>query len=301
MIVVVGSIAFDNITTPFGKFENVLGGSAVHFSMAASILNKVGIIGVVGEDFDNSYMNYLINRGIDIRGIKKVEGKTFHWDGYYEYDMNQAHTIKTELNVFNNFHPVFPDEYISSEYLFLANIDPDLQMEVIDTVKKPKLIVGDTMNFWIESKRDSLLQVISRLDIMLINDAEARQLFNTPNLIKAAKKILSLGPSAVVIKKGEHGSIMVTKDTIFIAPAFPLEDVKDPTGAGDSFAGGFVSFLSRTKKINEHNLRKAVMFGTIIASYAVEDFGTKGLESVQYSDIKHRYNILINYTNYNRL
>lgn len=301
MILVVGSVALDTIKTPFGSVENILGGSAVHFAVAASIIGKVSIVGVVGEDFRDDYIQYLSKKGIDIEGLKKVTGKTFHWEGYYEYDMNQAHTVKTELNVFKNFHPEVPERYRLSEYLFLANIDPDLQLEILDSVRNPKLIISDTMNYWIENKRDRLIEVIKRTDIMLMNDSEARELFNTPNLIKAAKKIITLGPRVIIIKKGEHGAIMFTQDSFFIAPAFPLEEVIDPTGAGDSFAGGFVSYLSRTQKLNENNLRKAMVFGTIVASFTVSDFGTRALDSIQYADIKKRYAELMRYTKFGKL
>jgi len=301
VILVVGSVALDTIKTPFGSVENILGGSAVHFSVAASIIGKVCIVGVVGEDFSDTYIQYLSKKGIDVEGLKKVPGKTFHWEGYYEYDMNQAHTVKTELNVFKDFHPEIPERYKSAEYLFLANIDPDLQLEILDSVRNPKLIISDTMNYWIENKKDRLIEVIKRTDIMLMNDSEARELFNTPNLIKAAKRIITLGPRVVIIKKGEHGAIMFTQDSFFITPAFPLEEVIDPTGAGDSFAGGFVSYLSRTQKFSENNLRKAMVFGTIVASFTVSDFGTRALDSIQYADIKKRYAELMRYTKFGKL
>ncbi len=301
MILVVGSIAFDTIKTPFGNVENILGGSAVHFSISASIIAEVGIVGVVGMDFSKSYIEYLQKKGIDTEGVKKVSGKTFRWEGYYEYDMNQAHTIKTELNVFKNFHPDIPEKYKTAKYVFLANIDPDLQLEVLNNIKNPKLVVSDTMNYWIENKKDRLIEVIKRTDIMLINDSEICQLFHTTNLVKAAKRIMSLGPKIVIIKKGEHGAIMFTQDSIFIAPAFPLEEVVDPTGAGDSFAGGFVSFLSKTQKLSENNLRKAVIFATVIASFTVTDFGTRALDSIQYTDIKNRYIELMKYTKFKKL
>jgi sugar/nucleoside kinase (ribokinase family) len=306
MIVVVGSIAFDTIETPFGRRENILGGSAIYFSLAASILERVGIIGVVGEDFTDEYLNYLKSKNIDIEGIKRVKGKTFHWDGYYEYDMNQAHTVKTELNVFANFHPEIPANYKNSEYLFLANIDPELQIEVLNKFIRPKLVVADTMNYWIEKKRDKVLEVIRRTDVMLLNDGEARELFKTPNILKAAKSVLNLGAKVVIIKKGEHGAIMFTKETIgsdepFIAPAFPLEEVIDPTGAGDSFAGGFLSFLSKSGQINETSLRKAVIYATVLASFTVMDFGPTQLDKVSYNEIKVRYNKLLSYTKFGKI
>ncbi len=301
-ILVVGSIGLDNIKTPFGEVKNLLGGSAVHFSVAASIVGEVRLVGVVGKDFNESYIKYLEKRHIDLEGLEIKEGKTFHWEGYYEYDMNHAHTVKTELNVFQHFKPKIPERYKNSEYVFLANIDPFLQLEVLRQIKSPKLIVADTMNYWIESKREMLLEVIKKIDIMLLNDSEARELMRTPNLVKAAKKIMSLGPKTVIIKKGEHGAIMFnSNNSIFIAPAFPLEDLIDPTGAGDSFAGGMISFLSKQDVINEMNLRKAVVFGTVIASFTVQNFGTKALDNITYNDIKLRYRQLSKFTSFSDL
>ncbi|MDD5067943.1 MAG: PfkB family carbohydrate kinase, partial [bacterium] len=289
-ILVVGSVAFDSVKTPFGQVERILGGSAVHFSMAASILSQVHLVGVVGEDFGEENILTLKRRGINVDNLNQIKGgKTFFWQGYYEYDMNQAHTVKTELNVFQNFNPVIPDNLKNSEYVFLANIDPDIQLALIQQVRNPKLIVCDTMNYWIENKKEALLNVMKKVDVMLLNDGEARELFNTTNLIKAAKKAMALGVKVVIIKKGEHGAIMFSQDSIFTAPAFPLEEVIDPTGAGDSFAGGFLSFLERNKKINDEYLRKALVYSTIIASFYVQDFGTRAIEKITYTDIKQRY------------
>ncbi|MBN1898157.1 MAG: sugar kinase [Spirochaetes bacterium] len=301
MILVVGSVALDTIKTPFGKVERFLGGSAVHFAVAASILGQVGIVGVVGADFDDSFTAQLKRKGIDVEGLQKVSGKTFHWEGFYEYDMNQAHTVKTELGVFQNFQPEIPDKYKPASIVFLANIDPDLQLKVVESLKKPQLIVGDTMNYWIENKKEKLIEVIRRSDIMLMNDGEARQMFNTPNIVKAAKRIMTLGPKVVIIKKGEHGGIMFTPDTMFVAPAFPLDEVVDPTGAGDSFAGGFVSFLSRDLRLSDENLRKAIIFGTVIASFTVSDFGSRALYNLQYAEIKQRYAKLMKYTQFGKI
>lgn len=292
-ILVVGSVAFDTIKTPFGKVERTLGGSAVHFSLAASILSSVNLVGVVGNDFGQEHMTYLQEKGINIDALVKQDaGKTFFWEGFYEYDMNQAHTVKTELNVFQTFNPIIPDNMKDTPYIFLANIDPDIQLKVIQQVKNPKLIVCDTMNYWIENKRDQLLDVLTRVDVALMNDGEARQLFKTPNLLKAAKQALNLGIKTVIIKKGEHGALMFSHDAVFTAPAFPLEEIIDPTGAGDSFAGGFLSFIDKNKKVNDRILRQAIVYATVIASFNVQNFGTKGLEKVAYSDIKARYNKL---------
>ncbi len=301
-ILVVGSVAFDSIKTPFGQVEKILGGSAVHFSMAASIMSKVNIIGVVGNDFTDTHIEYIKKRGINVDGITRLkEGKTFFWEGYYEYDMNQAHTVKTELNVFQNFNPIIPDELKNTEYVFLANIDPDIQLKLIEQVNVPKLIVCDTMNYWIEHKKEQLIQIMKKVDVMLLNDGEARQLCNTTNLMKAAKKVMNYGVKIVIIKKGEHGAIMFSQDSVFTAPAFPLEDIIDPTGAGDSFAGGFLSFLEQNKKINDENLRKALVYATIIASFNVEDFGTKGTEKINFSDIRQRYLTLQKITQFKNL
>ncbi|MBU1075979.1 MAG: sugar kinase [Spirochaetes bacterium] len=292
-ILVVGSVAFDSIKTPFGQVDRTLGGSAVHFSLAASILSRVNLVGVVGSDFGHDQITFLQKRGINVDALAKVEnGKTFFWEGFYEYDMNTAHTVKTELNVFQNFDPVIPEAMKNSEYVFLANIDPDIQLKLIQQVKSPKLIVCDTMNYWIETKRDRLIDVLKRVNVALLNDGEARQLFKTPNLLKAAKQVLALGVKTVIIKKGEHGALMFGHDSVFSAPAFPMEDIIDPTGAGDSFAGGFLSFIDKQKKVNDRILRQAVVYATVIASFNVQNFGTKGLENVVYGDIKARYNKL---------
>ncbi len=297
-ILVVGSVGLDDIKTPFGEVKSFLGGSAVHFSVAASILGNVRLVGVVGDDFPKEHIKYLEKKHIDMEGLETVKGKTFRWEGYYEYDMNQAHTVKTELNVFQNFEPKIPERYKKSDILFLANIDPYLQLNVLKQVSVPTLVIADTMNFWIGSKRELLLEVIKKVDIMLMNDGEARQLMRTPNLVKAARKILSLGVKTVVIKKGEHGAVMFNKNSIFIVPAFPLEELIDPTGAGDSFAGGMVSFLSKQKDITDNVFRKAVVFGTIMASFTVQDFGTKALDNISYNDIKLRYKKLSKFTSF---
>lgn len=301
-ILVVGSVAYDTVKTPFGRMERILGGSAVHFSMAASILSQVHLIGVVGEDFADEHVLYLKKRGVNTDNLMRIKGgKTFFWEGYYEYDMNQAHTVKTELNVFQNFNPVIPDKLKEAPYVFLANIDPDIQLALIQQVKNPKLIVCDTMNYWIGNKKEALLNVMKKVDVMLLNDGEARELFNTPHLVKAAKKAMALGVKVVIIKKGEHGAIMFSQDSVFTAPAFPLEEVIDPTGAGDSFAGGFLSFLERNNRINDEYLRKALVYSTVIASFYVQDFGTRALEKITYADIKQRYMALQKITQFKNI
>jgi len=298
-VLVVGSVAYDTIKTPFGMRKRTLGGSAVHFSLAASLLSKVYLIGVVGKDFKDEDIEFLKSKGINIDGLeKKEDGRTFFWQGYYEYDMNQAHTIVTELNVFENFKPVIPENLQNSKYIFLANIDPDIQLEIIEQMTEPELIVCDTMNYWIENKKEKVLEVFKKSNIVLINDSEARELFSTPILTKCAKKILKLGVDAVVIKKGEHGSILFKNDFIFLAPAYPLEEIIDPTGAGDSFAGGFVSYIEHKNKITDLLLRQAIIYGTVVASFNVQGFGIEGVKEISYSDVVERYKMLSEMTTF---
>jgi sugar/nucleoside kinase (ribokinase family) len=288
-IVVVGSVALDSIETPFGKVESALGGSATHFSCAASFFSQVALVGVVGSDFPDEHVDFLTSRGIDTSGLEIVEGATFAWEGFYDYDLNTAHSRKTCLNVFETFHPKLTEEHRASSHVFLANIDPDLQREVLDQVANPELVVLDTMNFWIENKRESLIETLSRVDIALLNDAEARELCGTYSLLDAARMIRSWGPKAVVLKKGEHGALLFTEDSHFAAPAFPLEEIRDPTGAGDSFAGGFVGYLASQGEIDEPCLRRAVIHGSVMASYNVEGFGADRLRTLTEAEISARY------------
>ncbi|HDP70413.1 MAG TPA: sugar kinase [Actinobacteria bacterium] len=288
-ILVVGSIGLDNIKTPFGKVENILGGSAIHFSYSASFFSPVNVVGVIGEDFPDEHFNPLRERGVDLRGVETKKGKTFRWSGSYDYDLNQAHTLETQLNVLEEFNPNLLNEYEESKFVFLANIDPELQLEVLKQIKDPYIVVGDTMNFWIEHKKDALMKTLKNLDILLMNDSEARELCGTHSLLEAAQKILRLGPSTVIIKKGEHGALMFTDSTHFAAPAYPLEEINDPTGAGDSFAGGFLGHLAQTKDFSEATIRRAVVFGSVMASYNVEDFGPKKLQKLTTQEIEKRY------------
>lgn len=288
-VLIVGSVALDNVKTPFGEVKNALGGAGVYSSVAASYFSPVRIVGVVGKDFPEEHVGFLTSRGIDVAGLQSVHGETFRWSGFYDLDLNQAHTLETKLNVFQDFRPLIPDEYAESEYVFLANIDPALQLQVLDQVKSPKLIVCDTMNYWIDTQKDTLLEVFKRVDVVFLNDAEARQLCGTFSLIKAARQIRELGPSVVIIKKGEHGAVMFSDDNYFAAPSYPLEEVKDPTGAGDSFAGGFIGYVASTDDISESNLRKATIFGSTLASFNVEDFSLGRLSSLTQSDIAGRY------------
>ncbi|MDI6784175.1 MAG: PfkB family carbohydrate kinase [bacterium] len=288
-VLIVGSVALDSVKTPFGEANNVLGGSAVYASYAASFYGSVKLVGVVGEDFPKENLELLRRRKIDLEGLQIRKGKTFYWSGYYEFDMNQANSLCTELNVFSSFKPHIPKSYRKTKYIFLANIDPELQMNVLTQVEKPKLVVVDTMNYWIINKHDALWKILKKVDIVLLNDAEARQLCETANLVKAAKKILAAGPQVVIIKKGEHGSLMFTNSTVFAAPGYPLETIYDPTGAGDTFAGGFIGYLASTNDLSEANLRKAVILGSTLASFDVEDFSLGRLKRLTPDELKSRY------------
>ncbi|MCX7919242.1 MAG: PfkB family carbohydrate kinase [bacterium] len=288
-VLIVGSVALDSVKTPLGEANNVLGGSAVYASYAASFYGPVKLVGVIGEDFPQEHIELLKSRSIDLEGLQVRKGKTFYWSGYYELDMNQAHSLCTELNVFSCFHPHIPKSYRKTKYIFLANIDPELQMEVLTQVEKPDLVVADTMNYWIMNKHDAVWKILKAVDIVLLNDAEARQLCGTANLVKAAKKVIATGPKVVIIKKGEHGSLMITDSTTFAAPAYPLETIYDPTGAGDTFAGGFIGYLAATKDLSEKNLRKAVIIGSTLASFNVEDFSLGRLIRLTQSELTERY------------
>jgi sugar/nucleoside kinase (ribokinase family) len=288
-VLVVGSIALDSIRTPFGEVRDALGGAAVYSAAAASFFAPVRMVGVVGADFPREHLRRLQEWDIDISGVEVRPGSTFRWSGYYEYDLNQAHTIATELNVFEGFRPELPHAYRATPYVFLANIDPELQLAVLDQVRAPRLTVCDTMNFWIAGKREAVMQVIARVDVALMNDAEARQLCGTHSLVRAAREILDAGPRAVVLKKGEHGAVMFTRDGHFSAPGYPLEEVKDPTGAGDSFAGGLIGYLAYTDDFSDENLRKAIVAGSVIASFDVEDFGLERLTRLTPNEIVERY------------
>lgn len=288
-ILVVGSVAFDSVETPFGVVEDVLGGSATYFSTSASYFTDVSLVAVVGRDFPEEHADFLRSRNIDLRGLSRNPGDTFRWKGRYGYDLNEAQTLETRLNVFESFKPSIPSEYADAEYLFLANIDPDLQMEVLSQVKNPRIIASDTMNFWISSKPESLRKVIGMVDILIINDAEARQLSQEPNLVKSARKILALGVKTLIIKRGEYGVLMFTGTSIFAAPAYPLEKVFDPTGAGDTFAGGFMGYLANTGNLSEAGIRQAIIFGSVMASFTVEDFSLNRLKSLDYREIEERY------------
>ncbi len=288
-ILVVGSVALDSVKTPWGEVRDVLGGSATYFAYAASFFSEVNLVAVVGEDFPQNYIDLLKRRSIDLQGLKVLKGKSFRWEACYGDDPNERDTICLAPNVFQDFHPQLPQSYRSSEYIFLANIDPELHLEVLKQIDRPKLVACDTMNIWIEKRRNKLLKTLSKVDILIVNDSEAKALADEPNLFKAAKRITSLGPKKVVVKKGEHGALLFSDGGIFSAPAYPLEELRDPTGAGDSFAGGFLGHLAKTNDLSEGNLRKAVIYGTVLASFTVEDFSLNRLISITKDEISKRY------------
>jgi sugar/nucleoside kinase (ribokinase family) len=288
-ILVVGSVALDSVATPFGAREEILGGSATYFSVAASYFTKVSLVAVVGEDFPESHISLFREKDIDTSGLQRQKGRTFRWRGEYGYDLNTAKTLETQLNVFAEFSPKIQAAHRAAEYLFLGNIDPDLQRSVLEQMDRPKLVVCDTMNYWITSKLASLKKTLSLVDILIINDAETRQLADETNLFKAGRAILSWGPKSLVIKRGEYGAVMMSSKSIFGAPAFPLDEVFDPTGAGDSFAGGFVGYLAATGNLGDDALRRAIVFGSAMASFNVSDFGLKRLASLTYPEIEERF------------
>jgi sugar/nucleoside kinase (ribokinase family) len=288
-LLVVGSVALDTVKTPFGQVKEALGGSAVYASVAASFFTKVNLVAVVGEDFPKEHLRFLSRRGIDLRGLEiKKGGATFRWEGEYDKDPNQAKTLKTELNVFQEFKPTLPKDYRKSKFVFLANIDPDLQVYILKRIQHPKLVACDTMNHWISAKRRALQKAIKKVDIFLSNDAEARQFTGEPNLIKAANKIVSWGPRLAIIKKGEHGALLFSRIFKFLIPAFMVENCVDPTGAGDSFAGGFMGYLANCSRLSQTNFKKALVYGSVLASFNVEDFSLSSLRRLKKHDIAKR-------------
>jgi len=289
-ILVVGSAALDTIETPWGKAQDALGGSAIYFTAAAGFFAPVNVVGVVGGDFPRDQLSLFHPERVNLDGLQVIDdGKSFRWHGRYHYDINQRDTLLTELNVFEHFDPDIPEHYRDSEILLLANIDPDLQLKVLDQVRQPELVILDTMNLWIETKPDSLKQVISRADMLIVNDAEVRQLTEQPSLVKGAKMLLEWGPRVIIVKKGEHGAIMVDANGFFVAPAYPLENAFDPTGAGDTFAGGFAGYLAVAADYETSNLRRAIMYGTSVASFTVEDFSLQRLRTLTWDEIKERF------------
>jgi sugar/nucleoside kinase (ribokinase family) len=290
-ILVVGSVAYDGIETPFGKRDRILGGSATYLSLTSSYFsNSVNLVGVVGNDFAASDVELLRKRGVNLEGLKVDDsGKTFFWAGRYHYDLNTRDTLDTQLNVFENFRPEIPEAWRKGGIVCLGNIAPSLQSLVLDQVEQPRLVICDTMNFWIEGAREDLIKTLSRVDVLIINDSEARELSGQPNLVKAAMKIRELGPSTLIIKKGEHGALLFTGEEIFSAPAFPVLDIFDPTGAGDTFMGGFAGWLASTDDISAENMRRAVIYGSVMASFCVEKFGPERLMDLDEDAIRFRY------------
>jgi len=289
-ILVVGSVALDSVKTPFGEAKDVLGGSASYFSYAASHFGEVRLVGAVGQDFPQRYINLFSKKGIDIAGLEKKAGKTFRWSGVYKKDINQRETLSVDLGVLGDFYPELPDKHRKSDYVFLANIDPKLQLHILDQVENPKLVVCDTMDIWIENKKSVLLDVFKRADVVMLNDSEARQLTKESDFAKAADKILKLGVRYVVVKMGEHGVMFFSKDTCFALPAYPVKNVLDPTGAGDSFGGGFLGYISKVnpEDFRDNTIRKALVYATIIASFTVEDFSLNRLITLKEYEIKKR-------------
>lgn len=287
-VVVVGSIAFDSIRTPFGQVEAALGGAANYFSLCASFLTDVRLVGVVGEDFPEDHLQFLASRGVDTAGVQRKSGRTFHWKGQYGYDLNEAQTLQTDLNVFADFAPELPAHYRDSETVFLANIDPTLQLQVLDQIRNPKLVALDTMNYWITGKNEELKKAIKRIHILFINESELRQLTQEHNVVKAARVVQNWGPDTVVVKRGEYGAILFQGMSTFFIPAYPLEDLFDPTGAGDTFAGGFLGWLDRQGKADFETLKEAMTLGSVMASFVIEQFSFNRLRDLQKKEIAER-------------
>jgi sugar/nucleoside kinase (ribokinase family) len=287
-LLVVGSIALDSIFTPFGETADTLGGSAVFFSVAGSLLHPVQVVGVIGRDYPVEELERLAARGIDWSGVERVDGESFRWKGKYSYDLQSRETLETRLGVFADFQPKLPEAFRSAEFLFLGNIDPELQIGVLGQVHRPKMVVCDTMNYWIQGKKAVLLDLLSRVDVLMVNDSEARELSGDWNIHRAGRWILERGPKRVVIKQGEHGALLIGQSRTFYVPAFPLENVFDPTGAGDAFAGGFMAYLARTGDTSDDNLRRAMVYGAAMGSYAVERFGIRGFDTVTLADVEAR-------------
>ena len=288
-LLVVGSVALDSVETPFGARENVLGGSATYFSAAASLLTKVSVVGVVGDDFPLDQLRFLEARGVSLDGLEKVAGRTFRWKGKYGFDLNAAQTLDTQLNVFERFEPKLSPQARKAERIFLGNIDPVLQMRVLDQAENPKLVCADTMNFWISGKRKELLELLPRVDVLMVNDGEVRQLAGEANVIKAARAAQRMGAKSVVVKRGEYGALLVSGDQSFYSPAFPIADVVDPTGAGDSFAGGFLGLLDRLNTNDPAALRQATVMGSTIASFTVEQFSLDRLRDLDLAQVRRRF------------
>lgn len=300
-LLVVGTVAFDQIETPFGKTDKILGGAATFIGIAASKLEvNSGLVSVIGSDFPQEYIDLMESHKLDLSGIKKIdEGKTFFWSGRYKNDMNTRETLVTELNVLENFEPQVPENWKNPEVLMLGNLHPSIQKSVLNQLEtRPKLVILDTMNFWMDQTWDELMDVIKEIDILAINDEEARQMSKEYSLVKAAKKILSMGPKTLIIKKGEHGALLFNQNNVFFAPALPLEDVFDPTGAGDAFAGGFAGYLAKTKNYSFENMKRAIIYGSALASFTVEKFGVERISELSQKDLAHRLEVFKTLTNF---
>src|SRR6187397_3574454 len=287
-LLVVGSIALDSIFTPFGETADALGGSAVYFSVAGSILHPVQVVGVIGKDYPRDELEKLAARGIDWSGVEHAEGESFRWKGKYSYDLQSRETLETRLGVFADFQPRLPPAFRSAKFVFLGNIDPDLQLGVLEQVSRPELVVCDTMNYWIQGKKAALLQLLSRVDVLMVNDSEARELSGDWNIHRAGRWILRHGPKRVVIKQGEYGALLMGGEQTFFTPAFPLEEVFDPTGAGDAFAGGFMSYLARSGAVSDAEFRRAMVYGSVMGSFAVSQFGIHGFDGVTIDQVERR-------------
>jgi sugar/nucleoside kinase (ribokinase family) len=297
-LLVVGSVALDSVETPFGNVSDALGGSATFFSAAASLFCPVQLVGVVGDDFPLDKLDFLERRGVDLGGLDRRPGESFRWAGVYSFDLNDRETRETRLGVFANFQPTIPEAFRDARWIFLGNIDPELQLDVLEQVRAPRLVACDTMNYWIESKRDTLLRLLARVDMILVNDSEARELSGDYNILRAARWIQQRGPEIVVVKKGEHGAILFNRDVVFFAPGFPLEVIFDPTGAGDAFAGGFMGYLARVGETDPAHLRRAMIYGSVLGSFAVERFGIDRLREITAEQIEERVQLFREMTSF---
>jgi sugar/nucleoside kinase (ribokinase family) len=297
-VLVVGTVAFDSIEAPAGSVERVLGGSASYFALGASYFAPVRIVGVIGQDFPQDYLDLFTQRGVDIQGIKRERGDTFHWRGRYHEDINLRDTLELHLNVLAGFEPQLPESYRDAEYVFLGNIDPVMQLEVLNQIRRMKLVVCDTMDHWIRESAADLRKVLERIEMLVLNDSEARLLSGYNNIVQAARAILRMGPKMVLIKRGEYGVLQFSDSTVFATPAYPLEEVFDPTGAGDSFAGGFMGQLARSGDLSQGGLRRAIVYGSVVASFTVEDFGVKRLTGLSLPQIEERYQRFVQLTDF---
>lgn len=303
-LIAVGTVAFDKISTPFGATDKIVGGAATYIGLAASYFtNEINLVSVIGDDFPKPVLNKMESKGIDLEGLQIKEGeKSFFWEGKYHYDMNSRDTLDTQLNVLEHFDPVLPESYKNCDFLMLGNLAPQVQTRVLDQLEeRPKLVVLDTMNFWMDIALEDLKKVIARVDVLTINDEEARQLSGEYSLVKGARKILEMGPKYLIIKKGENGALLIDSEKMFYAPALPMEDVMDPTGAGDTFAGGFIGYLARTRDLSFENMKRAVVVGSAMASFTVEQFGTQRLEDIAESEIDHRMQLFVDLVDFDIL